>query len=88
MGALAHWRIGTSDYFFDRCANADAAAVLVAALYRSSRNALEAAVAAAAEVILEGDHACESALPAADLDVVPVDLLPRTTEALVAARSH
>ncbi|MBE0548491.1 MAG: hypothetical protein IH627_12770 [Rubrivivax sp.] len=59
---------------------------MVAALDRPSRRAFEAAVAAVADVTLEGADACDRALPAADLEVVPVDLLPRTLEALVAAR--
>lgn len=70
----------------ERWASAEAAADLVAALERPSRSAFEAAVAAVAEVTLDDDDACESALPAADLEVAPVDLLPRTADALVAAR--
>lgn len=81
--AQGHYAAG---YFFERCASAEAAAVLVAALDRPSRNAFEAAVAAVADVTLAGDDACDSALPAADLEVAPVELLPRTPEALVAAR--
>lgn len=76
----------TAGYFFERWASADAAAVFVAVLDRPSRSAFEAAVAAVADVVLLGDEVCDRALPAADLDVVPVDLLPRTLEALVAAR--
>jgi hypothetical protein len=46
---------------------------------------LEAAVAALADVVFGRAFACESALPAADFDVLLVEPLDRVFDALVAA---
>ena len=73
-------------YFFPcaRCANAEPAALLEAALVRPSRKTADAALAALAEVTFDGET-CESVLPALALEFAPVELLDRTFDALVAA---
>lgn len=67
-----------------RWASADPAALLEAALVRPSRKTADAAVAAFADVAL-GGATCDNALPAADFDAFPVELLERTVEELFAA---
>jgi hypothetical protein len=67
-----------------RWASADPAALLAAALVRPSRKTADAAVAAFADVAL-GGATCDNALPAADFDVFPVELLERTEEEFFAA---
>jgi hypothetical protein len=66
-----------------RWASADPAALLEAALVRPSRKTADAAVAAFADVAL-GGATCDNALPAADFDAFPVELLERTEEELFA----
>lgn len=51
---------------------------------RPSRKTVDAAVAAFADVAL-GGATCDNALPAADFDAFPVELLERTEEELFAA---
>jgi hypothetical protein len=52
---------------------------------RLSRNTFDAAFATDFEVVFLGDFLCESALPAALLDFLPVDLLRNVLEAAEAA---
>jgi hypothetical protein len=66
-----------------RCANAEPAALLAAALVLPSLKTCEAADAAIAEVILRG-ATCANALPAAALDALPVDLLDRIVDEVFA----
>jgi len=66
-----------------RCASAEPAALFDALLVRPSRNTVDAAEAALAEVTLLGDT-CASALPALALEFLPVDVLVKTVEARVA----
>lgn len=73
-------------YFFlltPRWASADPAALLEATLVRPSRKTADAAVAAFADVVL-GGATWDRALPAADLDALPVESLDRTEEELFA----
>lgn len=67
-----------------RCASADPAALLEAALVRPSRKTADALVAAFDEVTL-GGATCDNVLPAADFDAFPVQLLERTEEEFFAA---
>jgi hypothetical protein len=54
-------------------------------LVRPSRSTSDAAAAAFFDVFLAGAPVCESALPAADFDLAPVDLLLKVLEAAFAA---
>ena len=80
-------RFATWSHFFlmpVRWASAEPAALLEAGLVRPSRRTADAAVAAFADVTL-GGATCDNALPAADFDVLPVELFERTEEELFAA---
>ena len=70
-------------YFFLVCANAEPAADFDAAFVLPSLSTAEAAVAALAEVIL-GGATCESELPAALFEALPVVGLERTLDDLLA----
>lgn len=70
-------------YFFLVCARAEPAADFEAALVLPSLSTADAAVAALAEVTLGGET-CESELPAALLEDLPVDVLERTPDDLLA----
>jgi hypothetical protein len=74
---------GSPAYFFLACAKAEPAADFEAALVLPSRSTAEAAVAALADVTFGGDT-WESELPAAVRDALPVDVLVRTLEDLLA----
>ena len=67
-----------------RCARADPAALLEAALVRPSRKTADALVATFDEVTL-GGATWDNVLPAADFDAFPVPLLERTEEEFFAA---
>lgn len=70
-------------YFFFACASAEPAADLDAVLVRPSLNTAEAVLAAFGEVILDG-ATCDKALPAALFDGLPVDVLDKTEDDLLA----
>ena len=86
FGAIKRLRRTRTHFFLmpARCASADPAALLEAALVRPSRRTADAAVAAFADVAL-GGATWDKALPAADFDAFPAELLERTEEELFAA---
>jgi len=57
------------------------------ALVLPSRRTCDAALAAPADVVLGGALTCDSALPAAVLEFVPVEVLRKTVDALLPART-
>lgn len=87
-GCVTTLSSATANYFFlgVRCVKAEPAAVLVDLLELAFRKAVEAAVAAFAEVTFGGALCCESADPAADFAVLLELSLRNTFDAAVAAR--
>ena len=75
----------SSTYFFLTWARAEPAADFEAKLVLPSRRTADAAVAALAEVTF-GGKTCESELPAALFEALPVEELERTTDDLLATR--
>lgn len=67
------------------CASALAAALFVAFDVRPSRSAFDAAFAADGDVFFRGAFVCESALPAAFFEPLPVERLRSVDEAFLAA---